>query len=128
MPSKLLIPALATSVLFMTGCDFEDVAAAGRYERDFHYSYALNGDGRVSLETFNGSVEITGWAQNTIDISGTKYGRTQSIADEVKVNIDQSADAVAIRVVRPTEWHNNSGARFVIKVPRTAVFERIVTS
>jgi DUF4097 and DUF4098 domain-containing protein YvlB len=128
MPSKLLIPALATSVLFLTGCDFEELAAAGRYERDFHYTYALNGNGRISLETFNGSVEISGWEQNTIDISGTKYGRTQAIADDLKVNVDHAPDAVAIRVVRPTEWHNNSGARFVIKVPRTAVLERILTS
>jgi len=80
------------------------------------------------VETFNGGVEISGWDQNTVDISGTKYGPTQSAADNLRVAIDHHEDAVSIRVERPLERRSNQGARFVIKVPRAARLDRIVTS
>jgi DUF4097 and DUF4098 domain-containing protein YvlB len=99
-----------------------------RFSQDFHYNYALAANGRLSVETFNGSVEISGWDQNTVDISGTKYGPSQRAADDLKVNIDKSPDSVSVRVLRPSERRNNQGARFVIKVPRTVVLDRITTS
>ena len=128
MRPKLLIPALAGALLAMTGCDFEEFGNVGHYSRDFHYSYPLKSGGRVSVETFNGSVEITPWDQDTVDISGTKYGPTQDAADNLKVSIDNSPDSVSIRVSRPYERRNNQGARFAIKVPRKASVDRITTS
>jgi DUF4097 and DUF4098 domain-containing protein YvlB len=82
----------------------------------------------LAVETFNGSIEISSWDQNTVDISGTKYGPSQRAADDLKVNIDKSPDSVTIRVLRPSERRNNQGARFVIKIPRGAILDRITTS
>src|SRR5205814_2615284 len=82
----------------------------------------------LSLETFNGSIEVSGWDQDTVDISGTKYGSTQEAADELQVSIDHSANSVAIRVTRPSVRRNNIGARFVLKAPRRAILERLVSS
>jgi len=112
----------------MPACIIDDFGAGMRYSQDFHYSYPLNANGRVTVETFNGSVEVTGWDQNTIDISGTKYGPTQQAADDLRVNIDHSPDRAEIRVPRPSERRNNQGAKLVIKVPRAAVLDRITTS
>jgi DUF4097 and DUF4098 domain-containing protein YvlB len=128
MRPKLLLPALAAGFLCLTACDVMDLGDMERFNRDFHYSYTLRANGKLSVETFNGSVEISGWDQNTVDISGTKYGPTQRAADDLKVNIDNSQDSVSIRVSRPSERRHNQGARFVIKVPRTALLDRITTS
>jgi DUF4097 and DUF4098 domain-containing protein YvlB len=128
MRQKLLLPALGAGLLCLTACDFTDLGEMDRFNRDFHYSYPLGANGKLSVETFNGSVEVSGWDQNTVDISGTKYGPTQRAADDLKVNIDNSRDAVSIRVLRPSERRNNQGARFVIKVPRSALLDRITTS
>ena len=46
----------------------------------------------------------------------------------MRIDIDRSAGAVAIRAVRPGQRRNNQGARFAIKVPRTVVLERITAS
>jgi DUF4097 and DUF4098 domain-containing protein YvlB len=123
----LLAPAVAAAVLSLAGCDM-DFGPSERFSRDFHNSYPLKAGGRVSVETFNGSVEISGWDQETVDISGTKYGPTQEEADALKVNIDNTPDAVSIRVVRPSERRNNLGARLAIKIPRGAVLDRITAS
>jgi len=128
MRAKLLFPALAAALLGMTACDFEDLGGFERYHTDFHYSYPLKNGGRLAVETFNGAVEISGWDQDTVDISGTKYSRSQEEANSLKVEIDNSPDLVSIRVVRPSMRGGNWGARFVIKVPRQAVLERITTS
>jgi DUF4097 and DUF4098 domain-containing protein YvlB len=125
---KILIPAFAASLLCLTACDIEDLGSFERYNRDFHYSYPLKEGGRLSVETFNGAVEISAWGQDTVDISGTKYGPSQEAADALKIEVSNSSDTVSIRAVRPSERRNNQGARFVIKVPRGAVLDRIITS
>jgi len=129
MRAKHIIQALVltAALLCLTACDLE-LGSFERFTRDFHYSYPLKSSGRLSVESFNGSVEITGWDQETVDISGTKYGPSQDAADSLKVEIDNSPDSVSIRVIRPSERRNNLGARFVIKIPRAARLDRITTS
>ena len=43
--------------------------------------------GKLSVETFNGAVEVSGWDQNTVDISGTTQGPTQQDADDLEVAV-----------------------------------------
>jgi len=120
--------ALAPLLVLLTGCEFDDIGGFGRYHEDFHFSYPLKPGGRLSVESFNGSIEISPWDQATIDISGTKYARSQDDIADIKVDIDHTPDAVAIRATRPTSRHGNYGARFVIKAPRSVVMDRLTTS
>jgi DUF4097 and DUF4098 domain-containing protein YvlB len=128
MRAKLLLPILAAALLGLAACDFEDFGGFDRYRQDFHYTYPLKSSGRLLVETFNGSVEVSGWDQPTVDISGAKYAATQQAADALKVAIDNSPDSVSIRVTRPSDRRGNMGARFVIKIPRAAFVDRIFTS
>ncbi len=128
MRTKLLLTATLVGLLCLTACDVMDMGPMERFHRDFHYSYPLQANGRLEVETFNGSVEISGWDQNTVDISGTKFGRTQELADNLRIDIQNTPQDVAIHVPRPSDWHTNQGARFVIKVPRATLLDRITTS
>jgi DUF4097 and DUF4098 domain-containing protein YvlB len=124
---KLMIPALAAGLLCLSACD-ADFGDFERFSRDFHYSYPLNSGGRLTVETFNGSVEISGWDQNTIDISGTKFGPTQAAADALPVEIEHTADLADIRVVPPSDRRGRQGASLVIRVPRGVLLDRITSS
>jgi DUF4097 and DUF4098 domain-containing protein YvlB len=124
MRTLLFLPA----VLFLTSCDFEDFDGVSRYHEDFHYNHPLKAGGRLSVEGFNGSVEISPWDQNTVDISGTKSARSPEDAAMIRLDIDHTADAVSIRATRPNMRHGNYAIRFAIKVPRGVVYDRIVTS
>jgi uncharacterized protein involved in outer membrane biogenesis len=122
---------LFAGLLGLTGCDIEDIVEAGdggRYSQDFHHSYPLKAGGRLSVENFNGSVEITGWDQDTVDISGTKYGPTPEIRDAIRIDIAAASDSVTIRTVRPMERRGNMGVRYILKVPRKVQLERIVST
>ena len=118
---------LCASALLLAGCDWEDFGGTERYSEDFHYNYPLQPGGRVSLENFNGSVEISGWDQDKVDISGAKYASTPEARDSIKIEVTPSSDAIAIRTVRPSQTRN-VGARYVVKVPRHVQLERIVSS
>jgi DUF4097 and DUF4098 domain-containing protein YvlB len=126
----LLALPVAAGLLACVGCDIDDLDIGGseRYTQDFHYSYALQPGGRLTVENSNGSVEISGWDQDTVDISGTKYARTPELRDALKIEIDHSSDSVNIRTVRPSDRRGNMGAKYIIKVPRRTQLERIVSS
>jgi DUF4097 and DUF4098 domain-containing protein YvlB len=127
MRAAILLPAVAAGLLVLSGCDIEDFSGT-RYDRDFHYDFPLNAGGKLAVETFNGGIEVSGWDQNHVEISGTKYGPTQELADQVEVSIDHSPASVSVRVQRPSVHRGNMGARFVIRVPRTALVDYLTTS
>ena len=128
MRAKLILPAIAAGLVVLAGCDIEDLGGFERYHEDFHYSYPLKAGGHLSVEGFNGSVEVSVWDQETVDISGTKYARTQEDTHDLKIEVDHSADSVSVRAIRPSLRRGNYGARFAIKVPRGVVLERVTTS
>lgn len=92
-------------------------------------SYPLKAGGRVSVENFNGSVEVTAWDREEVEVSGTKYARTKELLDQVKVDAVASADSVRLRTVRPSSegsrWRGGYGVRYVVRVPRRTELDRI---
>ncbi len=124
----LLLPVLA---IFLAGCDEIDLGGIGgsdRYREDFHQSFPLSAGGSLRVENFNGSVEISGWDKNTIDIDGTKYANTEYRLKEMRVDIVPSGNSISIRTLPPLDHRGNAGARFVIHVPRKTELASIVSS
>lgn len=118
-----LFPAALLPLL--AGCDLEDAIYPERYTQNFHYTYPLASGGRLTVENFNGSVDIAGWDQETIDISGTKHAATPQLRDAVKIDVAPAAGSISIRTVRPSDAQGSMGAKYVIKVPRRTQLERI---
>lgn len=126
---KYLASTIAVAAsLSLAGCNFEDFASDERYQSDFRYSYPLNPGASFTLENFNGSVEISGWDQNSVEITGSKYARTEALRDEIRIDINHSDSSVSIRTVHPMDRHGNMGARFVIRVPRKVQLDRVVST
>jgi hypothetical protein len=128
MRAKFVLPAIAAGLVVLAGCEFEDMGGFERYHEDFHYSYPLKAGGRLNVESFNGSVDVSVWDQETVDISGTKHARTQEDTHDLKIEVDHGADSVSVRAVRPSMRRGNYGAQFAIKVPRGVVMEHVTTS
>jgi hypothetical protein len=101
---------------------------SSRYREDFHYSYPQTAGGRFTIDNFNGSVEITGWDQNTVDVAGTKYAESESLLHAMQIEASSSGNAVRIKTSRPDPNHGNMGAKYVIRVPRHTVLEDVRSS
>lgn len=119
-PAKLLVSGLA---LFMTGCIL-DIGDSDRYHEDFHHSYKITPGARLSVENQNGTVEISTWEKDEIEINGTKNASTRDMLQDMKVEIEASAATVRVRVNRPS-FRGNCGVRFAIRVPKKMELERI---
>ena len=128
MRARFVLPAIAAGLIVLAGCDIEDMGGFERYHEDFHFSYPLKTGGHLNVESFNGSVEVSVWDQETVDISGTKYARTQEETHALKIEVDHRADSVSIRAIRPSMRRGNYGARFAIKVPHGVVLDYLTTS
>jgi len=121
---RLMLPLIAA--LLLMGCDYEDFGPSDRYKAEFHYT--LKPTDRLSVENFNGEIEVAGWDEPSIEITGTRYASTQENLDNVKVDIHESAGLTEIRTVRPNTFHGNQGARYLIRAPRKTLVDRIVSS
>jgi len=120
--------ALAMASSFLTSCVVGDWGDTGRFREDFHYSWPLNSGARVSVESQNGSVEITGWDQNTVDIAGTKYASDEGLLRDTHVDISHDPDSVRVRTNAPEFFHGGAGATYTIHVPRRVLLDLIQTS
>ncbi len=130
MPRRMLFWLLVPFLVLFTGCNLEDLnfGDSSRYQEDFHESHALKPGGRLYLENFNGAVDIAGWYQETVDISGTKFASTEQMLHAVTIDVVASGDSIRVRTVRPSGHWGNMGARYTIRVPRRTSLEKIQTS
>lgn len=128
MRTTLRLACLGLACL-LGGCeDFDIAGITDRYREDFHFSYPLSSGGSVQIDNANGSIDITGWDQNTVEIDGSKYASSETRMREIKIDISPSANSIRIRTIPPIDRHGNYGARFTIHVPRHAELQNIVSS
>jgi hypothetical protein len=123
---------VAAASLALVSCDDMDgwgiSGSSQRFKEDFHNTYPLKAGGRLTVENMNGSVEITGWEKDSVDIIGTKYAATESLLKSVRIDIAATPDSVDIRTVVPSGTRGNLGAKYIIRVPQKAMLDRITSS
>ncbi len=101
--------------------------AAHTVTEDFHRTVPLNSSGRVSLGNVNGSVEITGWAKNEVQIDAVKSADDQQKLNEARIEVEGSGDSVSIRTRYPEGRSNNNPAsvHYTLHVPANAQIDKI---
>ncbi|HET8546558.1 MAG TPA: hypothetical protein VFL57_01065 [Bryobacteraceae bacterium] len=119
---------VAAAALFLVGCDEWELGDWDRYKEDFQYSYQVNPNVRIYLETRNGGVEIMGWERNDVQITGTKHASSEGTLRALKIDVVASGDSIRIRTAGPSGHRGSWGARYVMRVPRGAVLENIESS
>ncbi len=128
MRRRAILFSIAGLLMAETACDWEEFGGSGRFKRDFHETHPLKAGGKLYLENFNGAVEISGWDQDSVDISGMKYAATEELLEALKIDIVASPDSIRIRTVRPSERRGNMGAKYLLRVPRKTELDRIISS
>lgn len=127
MRSILGVLVLAIASVFVVACDFEDFAG-DRFKEDFHNSFDVQPGGRLTLENSNGSVEITAWEKDAVDITGTKYASTENGLRDMRIDMVRSGNNVNIRTILPSGFRGGMGAKYIIRVPARYELDRIISS
>jgi DUF4097 and DUF4098 domain-containing protein YvlB len=127
MARKLAVASSIFSLTLLGSCDAN--GDFGQVTEDFHYSYPLESGGQLELNNVNGSVEISGWDRDSIDVSGTKYASDQAALHDINVKVSASGNRANVTADMPgTRWHGSRGVRFHVRVPRKIMLERAETT
>jgi len=98
---------------------------------EFHQSYPLSSNGRVSIQNINGDVRIAVWDQNEVKVDAVKKSYQREQLDEVKIEVINTADSVRIKTQYPerNQTFNDEGSRrhnisvtveYTLTIPRKA--------
>jgi len=127
MGRALAVVSSVFGLALLGGCDAN--GGFGQVTEDFHYSYPLQSGAQLELTNTNGSVEISGWDRDSVDVSGTKYASDQNALNDIKVKVSASGNRASIATEMPgSHWHGSWGVRFHVRVPRKIRLERAETT
>lgn len=110
--------------------------SSNELREEFHQSYPLSSQGRVTLKNISGAVRITAWDRAEVRVDAVKRALTRERLDEAKIAVVASADSVNIETRYPeNSFSYDSGDRrqrrdyasvdYVVSVPRGARLESI---
>ncbi len=103
-------------------------AVASEYKEEFHKTFPVEANAQISLSNVNGSVEVSGWDRNEVQVDATKYADTQQKLDRMKIEVNASSGSVSIQTRYPERTNNDPGrVEYKIHVPRTARLDKIET-
>ena len=128
---SFVLPAAVAALLFTVQAHAWD--HSGELTAEFHQTYPLTADGRLSLSNINGAAHIVGWDRNEVKVDAVKYARNQARLDEAQIVVDASNNRVSIRTKYPehdNNWNwnrddNPASVEYTISVPRGARLDKI---
>ena len=102
------------------------VSAYAEVTQEFHRTVPLAANGRVSLDSINGDVEITGWDRNEVQIDAVKTARDQQRLDETTIEVESGSDYVKIHTQYAHHINNNpASVKYTLHVPQQSRLEEI---
>jgi len=118
--------------LALAGFSLAVAADVGKTEE---YRFEVDPGARVSLENVNGSIRITGYSGNVVNVTAHKSAGKQEYLDELKVEIDAAADYVRIETRHPERkgsWFSWGGdtsgsVSYELEVPADTELDAIET-
>lgn len=126
LTSKVLV-IFAASLLYATAVSSQSQT---ELREELHKTFALDAQGRVSLDNINGDVRIKVWDRNELQLDAVKTAATPERLAEAQIEIDATPEAVRVRTKYPE--HNNWGkgdqparVEYTLTVPRRAVLQQI---
>src|SRR5438067_6143644 len=96
-----LTALLALTVLLTAASSVLTQQSSEMLREEFHQTYPLAADGRVSLGNINGAVHVTGWDRNEVKVDAVKTAYTRERLDEAKIDVRSDADSIRIETEYP---------------------------
>jgi DUF4097 and DUF4098 domain-containing protein YvlB len=121
-----LAPALlALGALALGGCEV-NLNTEGFTSKDTR-TFQVSGAPELTIETFDGAIEIHSWDRREVEVQIEKRAMDQSLIDGMTVEAEQQGDRVTLRVTGPSRveprgftvgYHISTAARLLVAVPR----------
>lgn len=102
---------------------------------EFHQTYPLSAQGRVSLNNINGSVRVMAWDRNEVKVDAVKSAYRRDRLDEAKIVVRSDANAFHAETTYPQRsqsftdgegrYNNPASVEYTLTVPRGARIDSI---
>ncbi len=126
--ARLAIVAAAGAAL--AACEV-NLSTEGLTTRDTR-TFAVSGQPDLTLDTFDGSIEIHSWDRNEVEVEIEKRAMEQALIDEMTVEATQDGDRIVVQVKGPSPResrgvtigvHVSPAARLMVAVPRSLTLQ-----
>jgi DUF4097 and DUF4098 domain-containing protein YvlB len=94
-------PGAARAMLNYTPGDISSLDGSGEEREEFHQTYPLAANGRVSVENLNGAVQIRVWDQDAVQLDAVKRANKRERLAEAKIDVYSTAESIRIKTVYP---------------------------
>ena len=107
---------------------------AGELREEFHRTFPLAANGRVSLENISGVVKIVGWDRNEVKVDAVKRAYHRERLEEAEIKFVADADSIDINTEYPERNYRIEGedrrqslasVDYTLTVPRGASLDAI---
>jgi DUF4097 and DUF4098 domain-containing protein YvlB len=130
----LLAIVSLTTVLVLAAAAFGD--PAGELREEFHHTYPLAANGRVSLHNVSGTVRITAWDRNEVRVDAVKRAERRERLAEAEIKVESTADSIRIWTRYPdrdtritgdekNRYDNAASVDYTLSVPRGARLDSV---
>ncbi len=103
---------------------------------EFHQTYKLTPDGRITLHNINGPVHVQGWEREEVRVEAVKTAYRRERLDEARIEVNANDDSFDLRTRYPYEsmtftdeaprrYDNPANVEYTLTVPRGARIESI---
>ncbi len=102
---------------------------------EFHQTYPLSEQGRISLNNINGSVRVTAWDRNEVKVDAVKSAYRRDRLDEARIVVRSDANAFHVETAYPQRsqsftdgegrYNNPATVEYTLSVPRGARIDSI---
>lgn len=130
MKMKSTLPTVLLAISLALGFTASFPAqSAQELREEVHRTFPLAAGGRISLENISGTVKITAWDRNEVQLDAVKRANSRERLDEAKVSIVSDTNSLDIsteypernyRVDRNDRGSNMASVDYTLTVPRGA--------
>jgi DUF4097 and DUF4098 domain-containing protein YvlB len=82
------------------------------------FNYPLTHGGKFTVDDANGTIAITCWDRNEVEITAIKHGESQADLDAIRIDIKQGDHTIEVRTVYSSPELHHGGVSYQVVVPR----------
>lgn len=97
------------------------------FDESFQQTCPLRPGGTFELQNVNGSVVVTGWERNEVEVHAVKTARNLEDLQRVKIEVSAKADKVAVSTRYPEDEGVGVSVEYRVHVPRRVLLGRVTT-
>jgi DUF4097 and DUF4098 domain-containing protein YvlB len=135
LTKKMALTALIALTVLLTAASSVMTQQGELLREEFHQTYPLSADGRVSLANINGAVRVTAWERNEVKVDAVKTAYRRERLDEAKIEVRTDENSIHIETEYPYRnqnftdgqgrENNPATVEYTLTVPRGARLDSI---